>query len=71
MCVSYATFSFFSLPFVSSYLACGDELQRAQSRLHVGDVALEFIEGSGDLLLCLVWLLARRAVRRDLVGELG
>lgn len=58
----------FSVPLwlFSSYLAGRDELQRAQSGLHVGDVALELIEGSGDLLLRLIGLLARGAVGRDL-----
>lgn len=51
----------------SSYLACGHELERAESGLHVGDVALEVVEGIGDAGLDLRGGLPRWAVWRDLV----
>jgi len=52
---------------VFSYLAGGDELERTKRAAHVGDVLLELIESVGDVGLDLRWVLARRAVARDLV----
>ena len=53
----------------SSYLAGRDELQRAQSALHVGDVVLEVLEGIVDGRLDFRGRGPRRAVGGNL-GEL-
>lgn len=50
-----------------SYLAGGDELQRAQSDLEVGSVGLEVVESTSDAGLELRGVLPRRAVGSDLV----
>lgn len=55
----------------SSYLAGGDELQRPEGAAHVWDVALELEESIGNVGLDLRGVLARRAVRRNLVEGLG
>ena len=52
---------------VFSYLAGGDELERTKRAAHVGDVAFELVESRSDVGLDLRWVLARRAVARDLV----
>jgi hypothetical protein len=54
----------------SSYLAGRDELQRAQSAPHVGEVVLEVLEGIVDGRLDFRGRGPRRAVGRDL-GELS
>ncbi|KAL1843534.1 hypothetical protein VTJ49DRAFT_1127 [Mycothermus thermophilus] len=51
----------------SSHLTGRDELQRPESRLEVGSVGLEVVEGAGNGLLDLGGVLAARAVGRDLV----
>ena len=64
---SLAHVSFRALLFLcSAYLAGRDELQRAKSSLHVGDVALELVQRRSDLLLGLIGLLPRWAVGGDL-----
>lgn len=51
----------------SSYLASGDELERAQRAPHVGDVGLEVVERIGDARLDLGRVLPRGAIGSDLV----
>lgn len=54
-----------------AYLAGRLELQWSKGSLHVGDVRLELIEGSGYLNLNVGGLLSRCAVGSNLVENLG
>ena len=50
-----------------AYLTSGNELQRPQRGLHVGDVGLQVIEGVCNARLELGWFLPRRARCCDFV----
>lgn len=63
--VSSKTFTYFSSDY--SYLTGRDELQRAQSGLQVGSVALQVEQGLSNVALQLAGLGVRGAVGGDLV----
>lgn len=50
-----------------SYLSGGDDLKGSEGSLEVGGVGLKVVEGTSDAGLKLRRVLARGAVRRDLV----
>lgn len=52
---------------LASHLSGRDELQGSEGRLEVGSVGLEIVKSASDAGLELRRVLARRAVRRDLV----
>jgi hypothetical protein len=52
-----------------SHLAGRHELQWPECGLEVSSIALQIVKSTGNLLLQIGRVLARRAVRRDLVGR--